>query len=369
MSRGYEYELVRQTVTVAAAATRRGRCRARALGRHDDVQCGDFHVHTWRSNDSGDDVAAEGLAGGLRRRSSCRCARITSGSPTSRTRSPRSASTKWAAALRLDRADLVRGVGSHGRVPARRRIRPRSTPARRSGRRSRPPMRPTRRSRRCRRRRSSTRCARGRSRRRDHQSPARRRELLRLRRLRSGDRPREFGLRLGHEVHARRGVQRLGLALRTAPATSRTGSACCAPAARSSRSARRTATACRRSPVGYPRTCIRSAPTIRARSRRTIVRDALAAGHAAIVRRHLRVRDARYDRARRHDHRRRLAAGGRRDRAGGDLDRRHEPRGDRRRPDRRHDPDHAERRRSRRTRRFAGAARCRSRSRRPAASS
>ena len=54
VSRGYEYELVRQTVTVAAGAIVRVDA---ALDHSVDtagVQCGDFHVHTWRSNDSGD---------------------------------------------------------------------------------------------------------------------------------------------------------------------------------------------------------------------------------------------------------------------------------------------------------------------------
>jgi hypothetical protein len=55
VSRGYEYELVQQTVTVTAGGT----STVDALLDHavdtTGVQCGDFHIHTWRSNDSGDD--------------------------------------------------------------------------------------------------------------------------------------------------------------------------------------------------------------------------------------------------------------------------------------------------------------------------
>nr|HEX4312974.1 CehA/McbA family metallohydrolase [Kofleriaceae bacterium] len=55
VSRGYEYELVTQTVTVTAGATA---TVTAPLVRSVDTTgslCGDFHVHTWRSNDSGDD--------------------------------------------------------------------------------------------------------------------------------------------------------------------------------------------------------------------------------------------------------------------------------------------------------------------------
>lgn len=56
VSRGYEYELERQTVTVAAGA----QVHVDAVMEHSvdttNIQCGDFHVHTWRSNDSGDDA-------------------------------------------------------------------------------------------------------------------------------------------------------------------------------------------------------------------------------------------------------------------------------------------------------------------------
>ena len=68
VSRGYEYELVRQTVTVAADGLATVNA---ALERSVDtpgVQCGDFHIHTWRSYDSGDDAllkVAQALADGL----------------------------------------------------------------------------------------------------------------------------------------------------------------------------------------------------------------------------------------------------------------------------------------------------------------
>ncbi len=68
VSRGYEYELVRQTVTVAAGGVA---AVDAALERSVDtagVQCGDFHIHTWRSNDSGDDAlekVAQAIADGV----------------------------------------------------------------------------------------------------------------------------------------------------------------------------------------------------------------------------------------------------------------------------------------------------------------
>ena len=56
VSRGYEYELERKTVDVTA----NGQARFDAILEHSvatpNIQCGDFHVHTWRSNDSGDDA-------------------------------------------------------------------------------------------------------------------------------------------------------------------------------------------------------------------------------------------------------------------------------------------------------------------------
>jgi len=55
VSRGYEYEIVRQNVTVTAGQT----AQVDALLDHvvdtTGILCGDFHIHTWRSNDSGDE--------------------------------------------------------------------------------------------------------------------------------------------------------------------------------------------------------------------------------------------------------------------------------------------------------------------------
>jgi len=68
VSRGYEYELVRQTVTVAAGdATDVDAIMDRSVATP-DIQCADFHIHTWRSNDSGDvalDKVAQAVADGL----------------------------------------------------------------------------------------------------------------------------------------------------------------------------------------------------------------------------------------------------------------------------------------------------------------
>src|SRR3569623_1552595 len=53
VSRGFEYERVRKTVTVVANQTVEG---AAPLDHDVDttgIQCGDIRVHTWRSNDSG----------------------------------------------------------------------------------------------------------------------------------------------------------------------------------------------------------------------------------------------------------------------------------------------------------------------------
>lgn len=59
VSRGYEYEVVRQTVNVAADDI----ATVDAVLDHSVAtptdQCGDFHIHTWRSNDSGDDSLAK----------------------------------------------------------------------------------------------------------------------------------------------------------------------------------------------------------------------------------------------------------------------------------------------------------------------
>jgi hypothetical protein len=54
VSRGYEYELVEQTVTVAGNTTVTVNAALDRSVATPNIQCGDFHVHTWRSNDSGD---------------------------------------------------------------------------------------------------------------------------------------------------------------------------------------------------------------------------------------------------------------------------------------------------------------------------
>jgi hypothetical protein len=68
VSRGYEYELVRKTVTVTAGATTAVSAPLVHSVDTTGVQCGDFHIHTWRSNDSGDQAllkVAQALADGL----------------------------------------------------------------------------------------------------------------------------------------------------------------------------------------------------------------------------------------------------------------------------------------------------------------
>jgi len=68
VSRGYEYELVRQTVEVTADATALVEAELERSVATPRVQCGDFHVHTWRSNDSGDDAltkVAQAVADGV----------------------------------------------------------------------------------------------------------------------------------------------------------------------------------------------------------------------------------------------------------------------------------------------------------------
>ena len=55
VSRGYEYELFRTTVTVAPAQLVQVQGTLERAIDTTGVQCADFHVHTWRSSDSGDD--------------------------------------------------------------------------------------------------------------------------------------------------------------------------------------------------------------------------------------------------------------------------------------------------------------------------
>lgn len=68
VSRGYEYELFRQVVTVRAGETATVAATLARVVDTTNVLCGDFHIHTRRSNDSGDDAVwkvrsavAEGL--------------------------------------------------------------------------------------------------------------------------------------------------------------------------------------------------------------------------------------------------------------------------------------------------------------------
>ncbi len=68
VSRGYEYEVERQTITVTAGLTTQVDALLDHVVDTTGIQCGDFHVHTWRSNDSGDDSVrklAQAVADGL----------------------------------------------------------------------------------------------------------------------------------------------------------------------------------------------------------------------------------------------------------------------------------------------------------------
>ena len=68
VSRGYEYEIVEQTVEVVAGATAQVAADMERSVATPGILCGDFHVHTWRSNDSGDDAltkVAQAVADGL----------------------------------------------------------------------------------------------------------------------------------------------------------------------------------------------------------------------------------------------------------------------------------------------------------------
>jgi hypothetical protein len=68
VSRGFEYELVRQNVTVAAGVTVQVAADLEHSVDTTGIQCGDFHVHTWRSNDSGDnglDKVRQAVADGV----------------------------------------------------------------------------------------------------------------------------------------------------------------------------------------------------------------------------------------------------------------------------------------------------------------
>jgi len=68
VSRGYEYELASVDVTLAEGATVEVPVTLERVVDTTDVQCADFHIHTHRSNDSGDDArekVASAVADGL----------------------------------------------------------------------------------------------------------------------------------------------------------------------------------------------------------------------------------------------------------------------------------------------------------------
>lgn len=68
VSRGYEYELVTATTTIVAGQTTDLDADLEHSVDTTGAQCADFHIHTWASNDSGDDSLdklAQGVADGL----------------------------------------------------------------------------------------------------------------------------------------------------------------------------------------------------------------------------------------------------------------------------------------------------------------
>ncbi|MBA3458135.1 MAG: CehA/McbA family metallohydrolase [Deltaproteobacteria bacterium] len=68
VSRGYEYDIVRQTIDVTAGAITRVDAVLDRVIDTAGVQCGDFHIHTWRSNDSADETEqklAQAVADGV----------------------------------------------------------------------------------------------------------------------------------------------------------------------------------------------------------------------------------------------------------------------------------------------------------------
>ncbi|HVK87214.1 MAG TPA: CehA/McbA family metallohydrolase [Kofleriaceae bacterium] len=68
VSRGYEYEIGRYTVDVTAGESSQVNATLEHAVDTAGVQCADFHVHTWRSNDSGDDAVIklrQAIADGL----------------------------------------------------------------------------------------------------------------------------------------------------------------------------------------------------------------------------------------------------------------------------------------------------------------
>ncbi|MBA3462759.1 MAG: CehA/McbA family metallohydrolase [Deltaproteobacteria bacterium] len=68
VSRGYEYEIERRIVDVVANAQVRVDAALDRSVATPSIQCGDFHIHTWRSNDSGDNAiekVAQAIADGV----------------------------------------------------------------------------------------------------------------------------------------------------------------------------------------------------------------------------------------------------------------------------------------------------------------
>jgi hypothetical protein len=68
VSRGYEYEIESEDVVVSAGATVELEAQMERSVATPGMQCGDFHIHTWRSNDSGDPSlikVAQAVADGL----------------------------------------------------------------------------------------------------------------------------------------------------------------------------------------------------------------------------------------------------------------------------------------------------------------
>ena len=177
------------------------------------IQCGDFHIHTWRSNDSGDDSVDKVRAGGRRRRRAAGAHAITSGSPTSRRDRDSSASRRSRRAFGSIELTSFEIWGHMGVFP----LTPDPTQANAGAPKwqtfptADEPDTRVRDAVAAGRVRRGARAARGAGR--DHQSPARRRRTTSATSAttrRPGSPSSES--RLGHEVHARRGVQRLGLA-------------------------------------------------------------------------------------------------------------------------------------------------------------
>ncbi len=196
VSRGYEYELVTDDVTVGEGATVEVAAPMERVVDTTGVLCGDFHIHTSRSPDSGDagEYKVMSAVGRRPRDPGPHRSRVRE-RLRARDRAPRARGVDVRG--RVDRAHDVR-LGALQRVPARhradhaqrRRVRLGGSPAAGGLRR--------------------------RSRALDgahhhHQPPARTRNQLLLRRgrVRRADGPRGAPRSLGRGVHARRGVQRL----------------------------------------------------------------------------------------------------------------------------------------------------------------